>query len=32
MVHAATPEKQAKAEEILRAEGATRVWRENAAA
>jgi hypothetical protein len=32
MVHAETPEKQAKAEEILRAAGATRVWRQEDAA
>jgi hypothetical protein len=29
MVHADTPEKQARAEEILRACGATRVWRQD---
>lgn len=31
MVHADTPEKQAKAEELLQACGATKVWRRNAA-
>ncbi len=31
LVHAETPEKQAKAEEVLRACGAIRVWRQNAA-
>ena len=31
MVHADTPEKQAKAEEMLQACGATRVWRQDAA-
>jgi hypothetical protein len=31
MAHAETPEKQAKAEEILRACGATRVWRQDSA-
>jgi hypothetical protein len=31
MVHADTPEKQAKAEEMLRACGATKVWKQNAA-
>ncbi|MBV1796120.1 hypothetical protein [Siccirubricoccus sp. G192] len=31
MVHADTPEKQAKAEELLRACGATRVWRQGGA-
>lgn len=30
MVHADTPEKQAKAEEVLQAAGATRVWRQPA--
>jgi hypothetical protein len=29
MVHADTPEKQAKAEEVMRACGATRVWRQD---
>jgi hypothetical protein len=31
MVHADTPEKQAKAEELLQACGATKVWKRNAA-
>jgi hypothetical protein len=31
MVNADTPEKQAKAEEIMKAAGATRVWRQDAA-
>ena len=31
MVHADTPEKQAKAEELLEACGATRVWKQNTA-
>ena len=31
MVHADTPEKQAKAEELLRACGATRVWKQDTA-
>jgi hypothetical protein len=31
MVHADTPEKQAKAEELLNACGATRVWKQNTA-
>jgi hypothetical protein len=29
MVHADTPEKQAKAEELLKACGATRIWRQD---
>ena len=31
MVHADTPERQAKAEELMRACGATKVWRQNTA-
>ncbi len=31
MVHADTPERQAKAEELMQACGATKVWRQNTA-